>query len=189
MPRLRFPERAGVLAVAALAACANYTPSITSSEKPSGDEAYLYGRFYIESKSLKLALDGYQTMGFVIKCANGDAYTLRFSNADDSALQVIKIKPSTCSLAEFVYSNADGQVRSRKPAPQRLMHDTTFDAGKAYYLGDFYAATTTTVSGTMIYRNWNVKTIKNDYANTSNALKATYPNLAAMPTEDRMIGR
>jgi hypothetical protein len=36
---------------------------------------------------------------------------------------------------------------------------------------------------------WNIKTVRNDYSNTSAALKAAYPNLAALPTENRLIGR
>jgi hypothetical protein len=174
-------------ALAAVAGCAGYTASIKSDEKPTGEEAYLYGRFYIEAKKAALALDGYQTMGFTIACASGQTYTVRFSN--EEALQVIKITPSTCSLTEFVYSNADGQVRSRKKAPETLMHDARFDAGKAYYLGDFYAATTTTVSGNIIHTSWNVKNARDDYRNTSELLKARYPALSAVPTEDRMIGR
>ena len=183
----RFLAGLGVCAVCALAGCAGYTPSINPNEKPSGQEAYLYGRFYIEAPASRLALDVHQTMGFVIKCASGETYTFRFSN--DNALQVIKITPSTCTLAEFIYTNSDGQVRSRKPAPEKLMRDARFDAGKAYYLGDFYAETTTTVIGRTISRNWNIKNIRDDYKNTSTALKASFPNLSGIPTEDRMIGR
>jgi len=174
-------------AVSGLVGCASYTPSITQDEKPTGQEAYLYGRFYIEAKSGKLALDGHQTMGFVIKCASEETYTFRFSN--DTALQVIKVAPSTCSLTEFVYTDSDGRVKSRKRAPEKLMRDAQFDAGKAYYLGDFYAEATRSVQGRTILSNWNIKTVRNDYTNTSAALKAAYPNLAALPTENRMIGR
>jgi len=182
-----FLKRLVICAVLGLAGCASYTPSITQDEKPTGQEAYLYGRFYIEAKSGKLALDGHQTMGFVIACASGETYTFRFSN--DTALQVIKVVPSMCSLTEFVYTNSDGQIRSRKRAPEKLMRDARFDAGKAYYLGDFYAEATTTVRGNVISSNWNIKTVRNDYNNTSAALKAAYPNLAALPTENRLIGR
>src|SRR5262245_19320274 len=174
-------------AVAALSGCANYTASIKKDDKPTGHEACLYGRFYIEAKKSALALDGHQTMGFTIACASGESYIVRFSA--DEAVQVIKITPSTCSLTEFVYSNADGQVRSRTRAPESLMHDARFDAGKAYYLGDFYAVTTTTVIGNTVQSNWNIKDARNDYSNTSNAMRALYPNLAGVPTEDRMLGR
>lgn len=174
-----------ICALAAFAGCAGYTPSVSQEEKPTGQEAYLYGRFYIEAKSGKLALDGHQTMGFVIKCASGETYTFRSSS--DNALQVIKIAPSMCSLTEIVHTNADGQVRSRKSAPDKLMRDARFDGGKAYYLGDFYAEASTSVQGRSSV--WNIKTVRNDYNNTSTALKAAYPNLATLPTENRMIGK
>jgi len=183
----RFLTGLTISGVSVLAGCAGYTPSILPNEKPTGQEAYLYGRFYIEAKASALALDGHQTMGFVIKCAGGETYILRFSN--DNALQAINIVPSNCSLTEFIYTNSDGQIRSRKPAPGKLMTDVRFDAGKAYYLGDFYAETTTSVRGNTVSRNWNVKTVRNDYKNTSAALKAAYPNMSALPTEDRMLGK
>jgi hypothetical protein len=167
--------------------CAAQTPSVTQDEKPTGREAYLYGRFFVEARGGKLALDGHQTMGFVIKCASGETYSFRSSN--DNVLQVIKIAPSTCSLTEFVQTNADGQVRSRTRAPEKLMRDVKFDAGKAYYLGDFYAEASTTPAGKSPSSVWSIKTVRDDYTNTSAALKAAYPNLAALPTENRMIGR
>jgi hypothetical protein len=183
----RFLKGSTIFAFAALVGCAAHTSSITQDEKPTGKEAYLYGRFYIEAKSGKLALDGHQTMGFVIKCASGESYTFRSSN--DNALQVIKIVPSKCSLTEVVHTNADGQVRSRKSAPEKLMRNVQFDAGKAYYLGDFYAEATTSVQGKTVSSVWNIKTVRNDYTNTSVALKAAYPNLGALPTENRLIGK
>jgi hypothetical protein len=179
-----FLKGSTICAFAALVGCAAHTPSVPQDEKPTGQEAYLYGRFYVEAKNGKLALDGHQTMGFVIKCASGKTYTFRSSN--DNALQVIKITPSMCSLTEIVHTNADGQVRSRKSAPEKLMRDARFDAGKAYYLGDFYAEAATPIRGAYY---WNIKAVRNDYDNTSKALKAAYPNLAALPTENRMIGR
>lgn len=176
-----------VCAVVALAGCAAQTPSITQEEKPTGQEAYLYGRFYIEVKSEKLALDGHQMMGFVIKCGSKDTYTFRISS--ESALQVIKIAPSTCSLAEFVYTDPDGKVTSRMRAPEKLMEDVRFEAGKAYYLGDFYAEPSVPGANKRTPNVWEIKTVRNDYSNTSAALKALYPNLAKLPTENRMIGK
>ncbi len=184
---LRFLKGSTICAFAVLVGCAAHTSSITQDEKPTGREAYLYGRFYIDAKDGKLALDGHQTMGFVIKCASGDTYTFRSSN--DNALQVIKIAPSMCSLTEYVHTNADGKVRSRKSAPEKLMRDARFDAGKAYYLGDFYSEAATPVQGKVVSSVWNIKAVRNDYNSTSAVLKAAYPNLAALPTENRMIGR
>jgi hypothetical protein len=183
----RFLGISTIWTLAAVVGCAAHTPSVTQDEKPTGQEAYLYGRFYVDAKGGKLALDGHQTMGFVIACASGETYTFRSSN--DNALQVIRIAPSACSLTEFVQTNADGQVRSRTRAPEKLMRDVKFDAGKAYYLGDFYAEASPTPVGKSVSSVWSIKTVRNDYTSTSAALKAAYPNLAKLPTENRMIGK
>jgi len=183
----RFLRISTVSTLAAVIGCAAQTLSVTQSEKPTGQEAYLYGRFFVEVKEGKLALDGHQTMGFVIKCASGETYTFRSSS--DNVLQVIKIAPSMCSLTEFVQADADGQVRSRTRAPEKLMRDVKFEAGKAYYLGDFYAEVSTTPVGKSVSSVWSIKTVRNDYTSTSAALRAAYPNLAKLPTENRMIGR
>jgi hypothetical protein len=104
-------------------------------------------------------------------------------------LQVIKIEPSTCSLTEFVYVDANGKVRLRERAPEKLMQDVRFDAGKAYYLGDFYVEPSTAGANKKTSNVWEIKTIRNGFSNTSAVLKSVYPNLAKLPTENRMIGR
>jgi hypothetical protein len=172
-----------VFTVSALTGCAGYTPRIAADEKPTANDAYLYGRFFIQAEKKKLAFDGYATMGFGITCTDGPKYTVRFSN--EAPLQVIKIMPSTCSLVDFVYTNADGAVRSRKAAPEKLMKNVKFDAGKAYYLGDF--AGESVQSGA--YTQWNVKSMKDDYEKTSAELKTAFPNFSSVPTENRMIGK
>lgn len=176
-----------VCAASLLAGCASYTRSISPDEKPSGSESYLYGRFFIEAPKAAVSFDKHMSMGFAISCSSGETYTLRFAN--DFPLQVIKIAPSVCSLAEFVYTDADGVIKSRKPAPKGLMRDVRFDVGKAYYLGDFFAEGTTAVYGTTRSTNWRIKSIKNDYGKTTADMKGVFPNLAVIPTEDRMIGK
>jgi len=75
------------------------------------------------------------------------------------------------------------------PAPKGLMKDAQFDAGKAYYLGDFFAEGTVSVLGRTRSTNWRIKTVKNDYGKTTADMKALFQNLAVTPTEDRMIGK
>ncbi len=181
--------RSGVAVCAAslLAGCASYTPGISVDEKPTGKESYLYGRFFIEAPKAAISFDKHMSMGFAISCSSGETYTLRFAN--EFPLQVIRIAPSVCSLAEFVYTDADGVIKSRKPAPKGLMKDARFDAGKAYYLGDFFAEGTTAVYGRTRSTNWRIKTVKNDYGKTTADMKVVFPNLAVIPTEDRMIGK
>jgi hypothetical protein len=185
-------ERRGLIAIlcgiSLLAACAGYTPVISKDEKPTPKDAYLYGRFAMFASKPLLALGGYQTMGFSIKCdGEQPLYVLRFDV--DAPLQVIKIRPSTCSLTELVYTDADGFVKSRKPAPDQLMRNAVFAAGKGYYLGDFSAEATRSLSGRNIHSEWRLRDVKHEYDKTTNDMKAAFPNLSQLPTEDRMIGR
>lgn len=166
-----------------LAGCAGYSSTIGTEDKPGANDAYLYGRFHVDTREMKFTVSGYQTMGFVLKCADEKTYTIRFVR--DDAVQAIKITPSTCSMAELVYTDADGFLRTRKPAPAALKKDVSFAAGKAYYLGDFEAESTYTGG----VQRWRVRSARNNYVATTEKLKASYPNLSALPTENRMIGR
>jgi hypothetical protein len=173
------------LGVFFIAGCAGYSPTVATDEKPTAKDAYLYGRFQIFAPTLLLG--EYQTMGFVFKCADEKTYTVRFDMKD--MVQVVKIAPSTCSLTEFVYSNPHGLETGRKPVPDSLKRDVAFEAGKAYYLGDHQAEATQINSGLKITRTWRLRSTRANYARTTEQLKAAYPNLSALPTEDRMIGR
>jgi hypothetical protein len=178
---------AAILGLSLIAGCAGYAPSISKDDKPTGKDAYLYGRFYMNAPEVRLALGGHQTMGFVVKCADQQSYTIRFERQEP--LQVIRIVPSSCGVAELVYTDADGFVKSRKPAPAALQRDAAFEAGKAYYLGDFYAESTTSVEGRMIYRQWRITNVRDDYRATTEKLKLGFPNFSGLATENRMLGR
>jgi hypothetical protein len=181
----KVPAAAAGLAVAA--GCASYTPTISKDDRPTGKEAYLYGRFHMNAAAHRLAIQGHQTMGFMFKCVDENSYTIKFDR--DEPLQIVKIAPSTCSLTELIYSDADGFLKSRKPAPQAVQRATVFDAGKAYYLGDFYAEGSQTVGGGRVFWNWRITNVMNDYRGTTEKLRLAFPHLSALPTENRMIGR
>ncbi len=183
---MRIAALAQALGVSLLAGCAGYSPTVATDEKPTPKDTYLYGRFHILNPPKNLFTDNPQTMGFSFKCADEKTYTVRFEPTE--AVQVIKIAPSTCSLTEFVYTDHGGTQTTRKPVPDTLKREVVFEAGKAYYLGDFQAETAQ--SGfPVITRTWRLRSARNNYARTTEQLKAAYPNLSALPTEDRMIGR
>jgi len=88
-------------------------------------------------------------------------------------------------MAEVVYTDADGFLRSRKPAPVAMKKEAAFTAGRAYYLGDFQAESQYTGG----LQTWRLRSARNHDAATTAKLKTDFPNLAALPTENRMIGR
>ena len=175
-----------VVSATLISGCAGYAPTVKTDESPGASDAYLYGRFYMVNPPRNLLTNNPQTMGFAFKCADDQKITIRFEPND--AVQVIKVAPSTCSFTEFVYTDHGGLDTTRKPVPDALKAHFVFEGGKAYYLGDFQAETTQ--SGfPVITRTWRLKSARNNYARTTAQMKIGYPNLADLPTEDRMIGR
>jgi hypothetical protein len=170
-----------------LSGCAAYTPRVGVQEMPTLSDSYLYGRLFMDAPKTWLALDGYQTMGFSIQCSDGTSYVLRFDR--DDPVVVIKVRPATCSWQEVVYSDADGAVRSRKPAPPDVFKNVVLDGGYSYYLGDFHAQLLSTLAGGVVRTEWKIKAIRDNYEYTTEDMLKAHPNLKALPTENRMILR
>jgi hypothetical protein len=185
----------GLIGLAVLSGCAHYTAGVASNERASTSSAYLYGHFFVRTTKKGFGVDGYQTMGLVISCDNGEAYTIRFSN--QRQVQVIKIAPSRCALTEIVYTDPDGAIKRRAPPPPpwRRAHD--FQPGRAYYLGD-YAGTASfesewkVVYGTINW-SWTMDPIDNPFQNydaTTIDMQVAFKGLAALPTDDaRLVPR
>ena len=169
-----------------IAGCAGYTSTVKLDEMPTAKDAYLYGRFYMENPPRNAFTGNPQTMGFAFKCADENTYTIRFE--PNNEVHVVKVVPSTCSLTEFVYTDHGATKTTRKPVPDALKRDVAFEAGKAYYLGDFQAETTQ-AGFPIVTRTWRLKSARNEYARTTAQMKIGYPNLSTLPTEDRMIYR
>jgi hypothetical protein len=175
------------LAALLAAGCASFTPGVGKEEKPTGKEAYLYGRFHINTPAMRLTAQGHQTIGLLLQCTDNQSYTIKFQR--EEALQVVKISPSTCNLAELVYSDADGFVNRRQPAPAEMRRAVAYQSGKAYYLGDYRAEAGQTPGWQSVRFSWRINSIIDNYSGTTQELKAGFPNLSTLPTEKRMLGR
>lgn len=184
---LRTGWQVAALALAALSGCASYTPRANVAEIPTLGDAYLFGRFHIEAPKVWLGMDGYQTMGFGIQCSDHRSYLLRFDV--DNPVLAIKVHPSTCSWTEIVYSDGDGVVRSRQPAPPAVFKDVVIEGGYSYYLGDFHAEVINTVANGGMRTQWHLKAIRENFEITTDDMKDSYPNLRAFPAENRMLIR
>jgi hypothetical protein len=171
--------------ITVLSGCAGYTPRVNVADVPTLQDAYIYGRFHIDAPRALLGMDGHQTMGFAIKCDDGQSYVLRFDR--ENPVLAIKIKPAICSWSEIVYSDADGAVRLRKPAPAEAFKAVVFQGGYSYYVGDFHAAVSNSVSGNMARTEWKIKAIRENYEITTQDMLEVYPNLRSLPTENRML--
>jgi len=177
----------GAMALA-VSGCAQYTPTVKADEAPTGKEAYLYGRFQVGQDESGTVPN--LQMGFVFQCVAPKTqprrYTLRFNF--EKPIQVVKVNPATCSFVEIVYTDTDGFIKSQKPAPEGQYRNMQVEAGKAYYLGDFYALIKTKwiIPNYSWETIWEVRDIKNDFAVTGEKMKRQYPGIAGVPTEDFM---
>lgn len=164
--------------------CASYTPRINSKEKIAPNDAVLYGRFYIDTKSVVLGMDDHMSIGFSFKCKDGNEYLVRFFNK--TPVHAIKIKPSTCDFDEIVYTNVDGAIKSRKKRHDSEFKNLEFKEGTAYYLGDYAAKTEISVSGNIITTRWIMNSIAENYVSTTGEMKKDYSSISSMPTVNMM---
>ncbi|MES2888124.1 MAG: hypothetical protein V4739_08925 [Pseudomonadota bacterium] len=142
----------------------------------------------MEAPKAALSFAGHQTMGFAFQCSSGQYVLVKFKV--DAPLQLLKVSPaSKCTFQELIYTDADGNIKSRKPAPAQLAKEIDFQPGKAHYLGDYFAASTTHVSGNMINRQWEIKRIRDDYEVTTEEMKKEYSAFDRVPTEKKLLGR
>ena len=178
-----------IVAVALCVSCAHYSPALRASDPQIPSLAYLYGRLYVAARPSALGMDGYQTMGLVIRCADGETYTMRFSK--EKGVQAIEIEPSTCALEEIVFTDADGVVKRRAPAPRAWTASHDFAPGRAYYIGDFAGNATWEsewkVVATKFELKWDLTDFDDNYALTTAEMKRTFANLSSLPTEDQTL--
>jgi hypothetical protein len=171
------------------AGCAHFTGGLGPADRPSPARGYVYGRFRIEAPRAALGMDGYQTAGLVIRCSDGGEYTIRFSI--ESRVEVIAANPARCALEEIVFTDADGVVKARRRARGDPPDGFELAAGTAYYLGDYFAESTFESSwkviATEFHRTWKLTAAEDNYDVTSAEMRRTFPNLAGLSTQNRML--
>jgi hypothetical protein len=162
------------------AGCAHHTEGIRPTDPVDLGSVYFYGRFFIRSD-----MDA-QTVGLFMSCSDGAEYRLWLST--DRMVQVIRAKPAICALTEVVYTNADGDIVSHLKPPAAWVHPSIFDAGHAYYLGDFVGATAFKVSNHILFNEyrvgWTMDAVDENFGLTTREMKRSFPNLATLPVAD-----
>ena len=175
------------LAVLWVAGCGAYTQGIRSTEKPAADSAYLYGRFTMKAE--KSLVGNYPTMGLMLTCSDGEKYTIGFSI--EQPLQVLKIRPARCMLAEIIGTDARGDIHLRRRPHPAWIHVDDFQAGKMYYLGDFAGVAKQDNHWKVLYTEvhlvWDFNPVEDRLAVTTAEMKSAFPSLAALPVIDRRL--
>jgi hypothetical protein len=177
-----------VLAAAvASVGCAAFTSATPASQKLDPRRAYLYGRFFIKSEDRSGDIGDYQTMGLQIRCVDGQTYTIRFIDKRD--VQVIDVRPNACALDKVVYTAQSGIVLRQIAAPAEWRHTDVFAAGRAYYLGDYFAKadfwTRPRASWNELHWSWLMDPADDRFESTTAEMKQTFAGLSGLPTEDR----
>jgi hypothetical protein len=181
-------RRFGWLAGALLAAgCSVYTSRIRPDAALHAGSAYLYGRFYIRSEALHAPDPGGQSMGLVIGCEDGRRYS--FGSNDQRDVQVLEISPSRCWLLGAVM--VDTIVLKELPADRSIQRPLDFTAGRAHYLGDYFAKGDYTVHQapmvTHFHWEWAMSPADDRYESTTADMRRAFPNLASLPTIDMRL--
>ena len=182
--------RAGIFgAVAVFAACATTTSAIGPDAEANPKYAYLYGRFFIKADEQEGSFVGHQQIVLRVWCRNGRQYSIAFSTKRD--VQVLEVGPSSCALVEGVFTDQNGIVRHRQNVEPAKMLFHSYEAGKAYYLGDYFGrgifSMTMHSTYNELFWSWAMDSADDRYESTTADMKATFRNLAALPTADKRL--
>jgi len=155
---------------------------IRPDEPPSSGEAYLYGRLVLTRTTVLPLPAGHATLGFLIRCADDAAYTIRF--VLERNVQVIRIRPSRCALDWIVFTDGSDLVKASRQPPAAWKRVQEFAAGKAYYLGDYSAHAG---GGGPYHYDRDIDSAEDNYEGTTAELKRTFSSLAAFSTENKLL--
>ena len=186
MPLSRRASSILLAATVAACRCAAYTRT-PASLKVDPKRAYLYGRFFIKSEGREGEWGDYQSMELSIVCVDGRSYTIPFLNK--RAVTVMDIRPSSCALDEVAYLAESGITLRRITPPEAWRHVETFAAGRAYYVGDYFAKADFSSQRKVFVRelnwSWVMDPADDRFESTTAEMKRAFTGLAALPTEDR----
>lgn len=172
---------------AALAACAhvNLQEPMKPSAAASSTKGYLYGRFNLDSDT------GYRIW---IRLENVDTrrtFEIPFQDLTAPAY-AIEVEPGTYRITEFVQTAAgpasmlteyDVKKMPIPPTLNFISRRVLVEAGKGYYLGDFFATSkrsgmTVTPLFVVVKYQSGILQFHQNFDVTSKALKERYPSLA-----------
>jgi hypothetical protein len=168
---------ASVAAAVVLAGgCVHSKDAVAPHEPASADSAYLYGRFPLHNGT-------WSSVGFGMKCADGNAYVI--GAYQSPGLQVIKVKPSRCAMEDaWVTSGGIPRIRFSPPPPRG--QELTLSPGRAYYVGDYAAMTTSRSMGYPVYQAGRFVVVtgglEDRYEETTAEMKTRFVQLAELET-------
>lgn len=163
-------------AAVALAGCS----TIDTNEKPSPDDAYIYGRFSVLITGSVFRFGAVGNASLFVRCDSGEEIYIPFR--EDKKVQLRKLKPSKCALAEMVFANGVGVTMRRKPT---RIADVKLNLapGGTYYVGDWELFVSRQVWRGKVrsYMEWK---LVDHYDATTQLVKKDYPLFSSIRTEN-----
>lgn len=163
--------------------CTTHLPSVTPNQRPTGKEAFVYGRFHVTSPLSSDAGQPHESIAIVMRCDDGREYRIRFD--DDEPIVVLAAAPSHCQLEQFLYLDAGNAILGETPFPEGVVDRMRLDAGRAYYLGDFRGSVAYEIDGTFRI-NFLVRDWRNEFATTTREFRAQFPKLRDVVTINQL---
>lgn len=180
----RFSHRLPVLLVLCLlfSGCATVTRPLNESETPDGTNAYIYGRFQVETNGSSANSSPY---GIVLGIKHRgstrphDPYGIRFNAEGD--VTAIRIKPGSYEFSKFNYVNDMNTImQSSDFTESKLGINLVIEAGKTYYIGDWTGTVDLDYGYMNTHIEWKIESVENNFLTTTNRFKEKYKNLGAL---------
>lgn len=172
-----------LLVVIALSGCVNYASNVKRTETADPTVGYVYGRFNLTPVSSLNA-----RIGLVVQEEQtGETYTILFHRARKSPVAVTAMKPGVYTLTKFSFAKKDlfvmgTELRDSVITDQRLAKPFRVEPGKAYYIGDFVGQSSVEYGYSIHTFHWKIRSIRNNYEDSTEELKGKYPNLKDVET-------
>jgi hypothetical protein len=116
----------------------NYQAQYPKTNTPDTSKGYFYGRFFLDKDSMNLRRFGLQ----IQNTSNKTTYSFKFS--DVNPVYAVVVEPGTYKIEKFVFAPWGAILQNEIktiPLPDGMSYlkkPFIVEAGKCYYLGDFF---------------------------------------------------
>lgn len=161
------------------ASCVTTTPPISRLAAANPVSGYVYGKFV-----LRPAVDkaGWPKLKMALVIEREDAKgaaTMEFSLRDRTL--AYSLAPGRYRISELIYADDEYKKMGSDPLPPHAVTGSiVIEAGKAYYLGDYLAATQFTPGFQVATYRWHLAALNDQFAETTHQLRAEYPGLSPL---------
>ncbi|QGX40879.1 hypothetical protein [Permianibacter aggregans] len=153
-----------------LSGCVSFAPTQKPDEALSGEKSYVYGQFYLEDSKGALHMN----MGLIIENLKTKKRTnMPFST--DRKPTLISLEPGEYKVKGLVYASAtNNAIAENMFPPSKLTKRFLLEPGKAYYLIDMHAKSSTALGFGSASQSWTLESIRDNFTETTNILRSEF---------------